>query len=545
MNEDGIQTRETLELRDYLRVIRDRFWIIPTTVFIVLAVALLVSLLSTPQYKASARLVYSKNNLEQALFGAQVFPSGLTQQDRDVQTGAMLVKLDPVAVAVQEDLGTSESTGALLAMVKTESKTGTNVVDITAVSDNPQEAADVANGFARQFVLFRQKVDRQTVEAARVLVDEELKSLSAVERESEYGLGLKQKYDNLRIIEAMQDGGFTVVQTAAVPTTPFSPQTVRDAIVAVVLGLVAGIGLAFLLDYMDRGVKDEKTVETALGAPVLARVPLLARRRGDKKNIGARPEAIGFNRSPVLLESYRTLRSNLEFFSIEKQQSVFLITSSEPQEGKSTTAINLGLSLALAGKRVVVVDADLRKPVIHEYVGVSQSPGLSNLLAGASRFADCLQLVKADEFLPPAGRRGATRQKQGLMQRNIYVMTAGPVPPNPAELLTSSRMTKLVSDLSAMCDYVLIDAPPVLAVSDAVTLARHADGVVVVVRLGTTSRDQVFEVRQVFERANVRVLGAVAVGTKKSGSRRYGYSYGYGHQPGPEVDAPLPPLPSS
>ena len=341
----------------------------------------------------------------------------------------------------------------------------------------------------------------------------------------------------------MQDGGFTVVQTASVPTSPFSPQTTRDAIVAVVLGLIAGIGLAFLLDYMDRGVKDEKAVEAALGAPVLARVPLLARRRGDKKNVGTRTDTIGFNRSPVLLESFRTLRSNLEFFSIDKQQSVFLITSSEPQEGKSTTSVNLGLSLALAGKRVVVVDADLRKPMLHEYVGVAQSPGLSNLLAGASMFEDCLQLVKADKY-SPRGSSGCERTEAGPdapkhLRHSRWACAAQPG--GAVDLLAHGQTHQRPLGNVRLRAH---RRSPVLAVSDAVTLARHADGVVVVVRLGTTSRDHVFEVRQVFERANVRVLGAVAVGTKKAVSGGYGHTYGYGHQPGLDVDSP-PPLPSS
>jgi Mrp family chromosome partitioning ATPase len=264
---------------------------------------------------------------------------------------------------------------------------------------------------------------------------------------------------------------------------------------------------------------------------VLTKVPLLGGRRRDVEGEWS-SEVVGFSKRPVLLEAFRTLRSNLEFFSVEKRQSTWLITSSEPQEGKSTTAVNLALSMAISGKRVVVVDADLRRPVIHEYVGVAQAPGLSNLLAGASRLDEALQLVKADEFMPPGSRRRQGEARAGLMHRNIYVLASGPIPPNPAELLSSSRMGALIKDLGAMCDCVLIDAPPALAVSDAVTLSRHADGVVVVARLGSTSRDQVHKVREMFGRAKTRIVGAVAFEAKKRpiyGRKRYGYGYGYGY----------------
>jgi Mrp family chromosome partitioning ATPase/capsular polysaccharide biosynthesis protein len=531
MNGEEAETRETPELSDYLRVIRERFWIIPLTVVIVVVVALVVSLTSTPQYRASARLLYQKNNLEQALFGAQVFTS--TNQDREVKTGALLVKLEPVAEAVADELGSTRSNSELLAMVSAEPQSTTNVVDILAEGTDPEECADVANAFADQFVLFRQTTDRTTVASARELVDQELKTLSREELASDYGLMLKEKYENLRILESMQNGGFTVVQRATAPGSPFSPQTTRNAIVALVVGLIVGVGLAFLLDYLDRSIKDERTVEKELGAPVLAMVPLVGRRRSGNKNGDHFGEPVGFAKRPALLEAFRTLRSNLEFFGVEQRQSTWLVTSSLPQEGKSTTAVNLGLSLALSGKRVMVLEADLRRPMVHEYLKVNQAPGLSNVLAGTKRLEDALQFVKADEFMPSESRRQPGEERPGLLHRNMYALASGPLPPNPAELLASERMAKLMKGLTGMTDCLVIDTPPALAVSDAQTLARHADGVVLVVRLGMTTRDQLREARDIFARAGARIIGAVAVAGKKSPAytrkRGYGYNYGYGY----------------
>jgi Mrp family chromosome partitioning ATPase len=304
-----------------------------------------------------------------------------------------------------------------------------------------------------------------------------------------------------------------------------------------VLGLIAGLGLAFLLDYLDRRVKDDKAVEMGLGAPVLASVPLVSGRHKRGKQGDRLDYPVGFNKRPGLLEAFRTLRSNLEFFSLDKKQSVWLITSSLPQEGKTTTTVNLALSLALSGKRVVVLEADLRRPMVHEYFVVSQTPGLSNVLAGTKRLEDAMQFVKADEFMPPESRRRAGEEQPGLLQRNIYTIASGPIPPNPAELLSSPRMAKIIKDLADMTDCLLIDSPPVLAVADALTVARHADGVIVVVRLGKTTREQVRETREVFQRAGTRVIGSVTVAAKKSPAYRrrrgYGYGYGYGYDAAP------------
>lgn len=529
MNGDEVDSRESLGLTDYIRVLRERWWVIAATIAVVLIATLAISLTATPQYRASTRLLYAKNNLEQAVFGTQVFTASASSVDREVQTGAMLVELEPLAQKVQEQLGSARSTGSLLGMVSVNPKANTNVIDIAAVSSDPAEAANVANAFAEQFRLFRQQADRASVAAARELVKAELDQLSEAEMASSYGQNLSEKYDNLRIIESMQNGGYTIVQQATAPSKPFSPQTTRNAIIALVLGLVVGVALAFLLDYLDRRIKDEKALEAELGVPVLASVPLVGGRRRRKNEDGS-AQTVGFKHNPALLEAFRTLRSSLQYFSLDKKQSVWLITSSAPQEGKTTTTVNLGLSLALSGKRVVVLEADLRRPMVHEYLGLSQEPGLSNLLAGTKRMGDALQFVKADEFLPPGSRRNEGEEQSGFLQRNIYAIASGPLPPNPAELLSSDRMAKLIKDLAGMTDCLLIDTAPVLAVSDAVTVARQTDGVIVVARMGSTTKDQLREMREVFERSGTRVIGAVAMGTEKSPAyyRKHGYGYGYG-----------------
>ncbi|MBN1631148.1 MAG: hypothetical protein JW990_15415 [Thermoleophilia bacterium] len=528
MDPDDLDGREPLGLTDYFRVIRERWWVIAATVALVLIVTLVVSLTSTSQYRASTSLLYSKSNLEQVVFGVQLSTASGSSVDREVQTGALLVELEPVAARVKDALGSARSTASLLGMVSVRTETNKNVVEITAESDDPAEAAAVANEFAEQFRLFKQEADRAIVATVREQVKTELDQLSAEELASERGQNLSQKYDDLRIIESMQNGGYTIVQQATPPASPFAPQTTRNAIIALVLGLVLGVALAFLLDYLDKRIKDEKMLEAELGVPVLAGVPLMGKRRGrDADDPGA---PVGFRNSPAMLEAFRTLRSSLEFFGLDKKQTVWLITSGMPQEGKSVTTANLGLSLALSGKRVVVLEADLRRPMVHEYLAIGQEPGLSNLLAGAKRMGDVLQFVKADRFMPEGSHNQAGGDQSAQLQRNIYAIASGPLPPNPAELLASERMTKLIKDLAGMTDCLLIDTAPVLAVSDALTVARHVDGVIVVTRIGEATKDQVREMRELFERSGTRVIGAVAMGVQRSPSyyRRQSYGYVYG-----------------
>jgi receptor protein-tyrosine kinase len=525
MREDEIERTETAELSDYVRIIRERAWVIVLAVVIVAAVALVVSLMQTPQYRASASLFYQKNNLDQALFGSQVFSN--PNQAREVQTGADLMQTEPIASAVAAQAGYDLSVDRLRSMVTVKPQSDSNVIGLEVVSTDPQQAADVANAYVEQFILFRQKNDRATVAAARELVKEELDTLSTGELASAYGLMLKEKHESLRILEAMQNGGFTIAERAATPASPFSPQPVRNTILGLVVGLVLGLGLAFLLDYLDRRLKDEKMLERELGAPVLASVPVVGG-RWQKDRKGRRSDIpVGFRDHPSLFEPFRTLRSNLQYFDVDSGKHVYLVTSGLSKEGKTVTTINLALSLAVSGKRVIVVEADMRRPMLNEYLKSENGPGLSSLLARTEGNCDLLQLVRVDDFIPD--KNGHERERRGL-QRNLYVLPSGPVPPNPAELLASNRMGKLIEELSGMADYVIIDTPPLLPVSDALVLGRHVNGAILTARMHSTTREEVREVRNTFERAGIRIVGAVAVGVKRSPAyyRKRGYGYEYG-----------------
>jgi len=477
------------QLRDYLRVLLERAWIVVLAIAVSLGATLFFSYRATPLYQASAKVVFQTNSLDRTLFGSQVFAN--TNEPRDVETGAALVKITEVAEAVKAELNSPRTLPALLETVNVTPSTTSNVITIDAVSANSQEAADVANSFATQFILFRKETDQAVVAAARELVKAQMDSLSGTDATSDYGVMLKEKYASLQILESMQTGGFHLVQGATPPEAPVSPNMVLNALLALFAGLVLGLAGAFLLNYFDNRIKDVKALERYYGLPVLASIPAIGGKWIPREKGGRSSAAVGFATSPPLLESFRALRSSLQFFDNDSQRTnTILITSALPREGKTMTAVNLAISLALSGKRVVLVEADLRRPMVPSYLGLENKTGLSTMLAGKTELTDALQLVKLKAFTPANDAPGQGEADDTSLQRDLYCLSSGPYPPNPAELLGSDRMRQLILQLNPIMDYVVIDSPPVLVVADALVLAPLVDAVIVTARINSTTRDE-------------------------------------------------------
>lgn len=188
------------------------------------------------------------------------------------------------------------------------------------------------------------------------------------------------------------------------------------------------------------------------------------------------------------------------------------------------TTLNLGLSLALSGERVVLVEADLRRPMLHAYLGLSNEIGVTNVLAGQSTFAESMQLVRTEDFVPPDQRR----PDMARLSKNLYCITSGPLPPNPAELAGSQRMQELIERASEAADFVLVDSPPLLLVSDGISLAKQVDGVIITARVNETTREEARQVRSILERVGAHPIGIVVGGLKAK--RQYYYKYGYYQQ---------------
>ena len=314
-------------------------------------------------------------------------------------------------------------------------------------------------------------------------------------------------------LETPENGGtpparVVVEQQAQQPTVPVSPKTSRNLALGAVAGLVVGIALALIRDRLDNTVKDRRTVEEIAGSAMVGTIPF-------DKDVEVN-HAIAFSDgSSVSAEAFRELRTNLQFLEVDHPPRVIVVTSSLPSEGKTTTAVNIALVLAEAGKSVCLMEGDLRKPRVSKYLGLLGSVGVSSVLSGQATLDDVLQPTEFD---------------------GLTVLASGPIPPNPSELLGTDTAKHVLEELRARYDYVIIDASPLLPVTDAAVLAAMSDGALVIARHGSTKCDQLARAVGNLQSVGAHVLGTVITMTPSRGRNTYEYSYYY------ESDKSLPQL---
>jgi capsular exopolysaccharide synthesis family protein len=314
---------------------------------------------------------------------------------------------------------------------------------------------------------------------------------------------LQRKYYEMRLLEAQNIGNAALLEPAVVPDDPVWPRKTLFLTLGAVVALVLGITVAFVREFLDESIRTVDEVREVLGSNSLGTVPTF-NDRGD--DLISRRDPL----SPVS-EAYRTIRTNIRFLSTEKPIKVIVLSSSVPQEGKSTTAVNLANVSAQSGARVLLIDADLRKPRQHRILNVPNLQGLSNAL-----FAD----------------GGHWQQHmQPTEQDKLSVLTSGPLPPNPVALLESPRMTELVREVREQFDLVIIDAPPLTAATDATVLSALADGMLLIVRPGVANKRFLGKLRDTFKQSRVRLLGHVVNGVIPE-NEGYGYYYYYNRYSG-------------
>ncbi|MBE3088148.1 MAG: polysaccharide biosynthesis tyrosine autokinase [Chloroflexi bacterium] len=321
-------------------------------------------------------------------------------------------------------------------------------------------------------------------------------------------LDLVGKLDTARQTQSAGVSQVIVYQRATLPQSKIAPRVTINVAIAVLFGLFLGVALAFLRNYLDDTLKTEEDVRKYMrGLPVLGAIPMIPgnHRRSAWERSKAKDHAtVAVAKDPKsgAAEGFRTLRTNLQFLSVNPSFRSLVITSPTPAEGKSTIAVNLATSMAQVGQRVVLIDADLRRPSLHYTFSRRMSPGLSNYLVGKADLTSILQ-----ETTVP----------------NLKLIASGTLPPMPAELLASVRMQVLLAELAGQTEMVIIDSPPAIAVTDAAILATQVDGVVMVITCGSTTRDQARTAMQALENAGSKPLGVVM----NQVDRRKGYGYYY------------------
>ena len=493
-----------LDPRKVLRVLRRRIALVLLCVITVPAAALVVSLVKAKEYRATATLLFRDPQLDEKLFGTSLSTPG-GDDAREAATNLKLVSLDVVSQRTSRALGSRLSAGEVSQHVRVDGDSESNVVSIEATHTDPRLAARLANAFASQYIAFRREADRAKIADARQLVARQLAQLSQEDRGGATGRSLSQRLQELEILTSLQTGNAELVETASAPTSAASPQPRRNVAIGIALGLLLGVALALIFERLDRRVRDPEEVREMFDRPVLAVIPASKRLAETHRPLPS--EAA---------ESFRMLRANLLYFNVSETVRSVLVTSAQPGDGKSTVAWNLAWASATAGQRTLLIEADLRRPSLLDWTSGDASPGLSGLLSRQSS-------VEA------VTRTLSTGQAEGVHPEasvSVDVIFAGPLPPNPDELLESERMREVLRSAEQRYDLVVLDTPPASVVSDVVPLVREVSGVIVVARLGRTMRDAAVRLAQQLSNLDARVLGVVVNGFSQ---RENGYGYGYAY----------------
>jgi capsular exopolysaccharide synthesis family protein len=490
--------------RAYLHILRQRKWWVGSITVLGLATSLAFSLTAHKQYSATAQLLVQSSVAASGLAGGQQQP--VTQTD--VQTELQLVTSAPVQQAVRNRL---KSTPAVSA-----SEVGqTDVMAITAASRVPSQASLIANLYATAFVQYRQAIASRSLASAEAQLQSQISSIghqvsslhgNTTSPEAtallNQGAVLKEQLAQMQVNGVVDTGDVVLVTPAQTPVSPSSPKPVQDALLGLAAGLALGLGAAFLRDSLDDRLTSKEATEHAGGVPVLAMTPVVTSWRRHQPLVVSLTEP----NSPAA-ESYRSLRTSLQFVRQEQQLRSLVVTSPGVGEGKTATLANLGVVFAQAGERVVLVSCDLRRPRIGAFFGLDEEAGLTSVL---------LDQRTLDETLLPVP--GVDR---------LSLLPAGPVPPNPAELLNSARVLDIFTQLRDRYDLVLIDSPPVLPVTDAAILSRHADATLMLAAAGQTRRADVHRAVEKLDQVGATILGTVLNKVTRQTGRYYGYTYTY------------------
>jgi polysaccharide biosynthesis transport protein len=536
----AVESDDVISLQDYLVVLRRQRWIVLLVTVLVVVAALAFSLAQTPIYQSNTDVLVEPIRRSQDVGLGDDPWMGV-----DLATEQELIRSRPVAERAAEILEVDD-VGALRGRVSTQGVSEAPVVRISASSTDPAEAADIAEAFAQGYMAHRRAQALDGLLAAREDLEQRSESLrqqvadldeeaedneaAALERET-LVVELAQLRTQARELGDAADGlagGGSVLAPAEVPTSPVSPQPVRTGALALVLGLLLGVGLAFLRDHLDDVIRDEDDFKRATGKlPVLGRIPSWEDPEG-----GVRLATV-VEPHATASEAYRELSAGVRFLLVAQDRErgpeprdseisgrggkSILVASAAAGDGKTSTAANLAVAAARVGLRTVLVDTDLRRPTVADRFGLGKTTGLSDVLLSGDPARDHVLDVGVE---------------------NLLVLPAGTIPPNPHELLASPAMRTLGLALLEQADLVVYDTPAVLGVPDALELGRHVDLAILVGRARVTSRRQLSSAIERLEQVGTNVAGTVFNGIDPR-SEGYYYSYYYVEQPA-ETDEVVP-----
>jgi len=499
-----------MEIRNYIAILWRRKWVIAVTAVVTVAVAVVGTLMATPMYTASATLrVLTLSS------GSVEWPSyDLGYTNRLMNTCVEIATSGPVLKELEQRLGLDESP-----QIEVEILPNTELMQIAVEDPNPILAAESANALAGILIAQSRELYTGGGKTAREILGEQLTQidaeLSQARREYEAlviqspedseritatsrSIALKEEtyatlleqYERARVKEAIQANTVFVADPATVPQAPSKPRKNLNVALGFVVGLAGGAGLAFLFENLDTTLYTAEQIKKVTELAILGNIPTARERRKIVLFDGHSPQG----------EAFRRLRTNIFMLDHDTSLQTLLVTSAEPREGKSTIVANLAFAIAQFGRTVIVVDGDMRLPTLHRIFDLSNEMGLSSLLKQEATLDEAVQ----DSSIP-----------------GVQVLTSGPLPPNPAELLSSPQMTDLVKQLAQQFDMVLLDAPSLLAVTDATVLTAAVDGVVLIVGRAQARREAVQAACQQLADMKAFPIGMVVNRAEQDGSYNY------------------------
>ncbi len=473
-------------------------------------VTVLVSRSQSPLYAADASVLVKRENLALTLTG-NVDPGSYQDPHRFAQTQARLAESPEVARRTLRALGLfSRSPHELLAMTSIEAEPNVDLLSVEIRDREPELAVDLTNEYARQFAVYRGELDTTAISRLRTDVRQRIEELRASgDQESALYQTLVSKEQELQTIETLQTSNALVTREAD-EAFQVQPRPMRAGLIAGVLGLGFGLILVFLAEAIDTRVRTTEELTRSLGLPLLGQLPRPPRQQTARIAMLEDPDSIE-------AEAFRMARINIDFANIDRGAQTIMVTSAIEKEGKSTTIANLAVAFARTGRRVILVDLDLRRPFIARLFHAERLPGLTDVALGTVNLNEALMPARigAPEPDRPAGRDGA-------QSGTLHVLPSGPNPLDPGEFVTSRSLDSILEALRERADLILIDAPPTLPIGDAMALSAKVDALLVVSRLGVVRRQMLVDLRRMLETAPADILGVVATGASVTSAYGYG-----------------------
>ena len=524
MVEENKSQSEVMEIdtRQSLSILWKGKWIIILCTLLLLAVGLALIFTLQPLYEATSKILIVEKNISSEVLG-QYVPEYSGSREVNFQTQIEILNSRQFREEVIKRLTLNIKPDELENSISVSRITGTNIVGVSIQDNDPQLAADIANLLSEVYIKWasdnyqqdikkllkeinakvidsKEKLDATSEEIAKLEVSgkdipESLRK--ELEMYSTMYVMQSENYENLRMNEVVGDSFATVIETAVVPEGPVKPNKKLYLAASFFIGLLLGCGVILLKEFLDNTIKTTSDVKRYYGLNVISQIAY------DKTYDSGSRELIVLNEpSSTVSESIRELRTNLGYFNITRKNKLIGITSAQLEEGKSFISANLAITLAQSGTKTLLINADFRKPVIHKYFNFDNTSGITSILTGYSKLSEEIMRTEIE---------------------NLHFLASGPVPPNPAELLESDLMGKMLDTLSDKYDHIIVDNPPIVPVTDLVILAKKLDAIFIVARVGKVSKAMAHLAMEKIEMVKNKVLGVVLNGVIRKGSYYYYY----------------------